>query len=954
MPTFLTETGKSLPTTLEPLDPRHALMLLDWVFFKPSHLKQYLYRADADLYRRSGLRALRASWRRVAYRRVYLTAVTTTLVLFGAFSLLFLVLGLPLDGWSMIRGLLFAALMSAAFAIATSTAGNVGWGVATGVAAGITFGVVSSLSWGAGWLSWGIALGVALGLTWGTAAGYTGGVALGLLVAIVGGVAEGLLFGVSNGIAWGIIVGLSLGLIIFIGALRLPFYLVQLLAAAWASIRGGPARVRLSRSPALHDEYVVFPFPGLNGLLGRALNEKLDSGVGCARTLLRNSFQSWAVSRAFSHYLSTTPDPLKVLYEILDQPGLDEYVVEPLSSQQFSQMPGARAALLGQIGNVFVDISGRDSVLLERLAWSMTRPLRGKSHGTLLPLIHLLLEVEQAGLSAPTASVAAIITSERIDAVLPAIQELPHGLELLQSFQVMLQALQATDIESIAGVQAALDQLSIAPEDTLRRQVLERLRALGDVSLEVARYQQATSPSTRAAAVNRAIGMLSELAERLDEMRVPERTILRAIIQRWQQVVSEAAGRLGEQALREMSAPERFTLAGEGGRRSTFWERPATPFPNPYIAGRPVEPPLFVGRRDILNRILEHWQGAHTPDSIILYGHRRMGKTSILRNLADYAPPDSLLAFLDLKGERATARHLGDLFLSLADAVHATASKRFPDLPAPDPANYAQPAAAKIHFERLLREVLNRLPPKAYLILTLDEFESLQEAIEAGDLPHQAFDLLRSLSQQRRVALVLAGLHTLDEMSRDYQQAFFSSYVNVKVSYLTLPAAEQLIARPMPDFALNYHPDVLTEIFHLTHGQPLLIQRICQELVFHLNHELFDLDRRREVRVLPADLRATLTDEFLLRESRYFDGIWNDQIAPYPDQAAVMYALARVDAPLAVEELAHRADLDTGRVQHALAALDKRDLVACEGDSWNLLMPLIRRWLRLRAAQSER
>ena len=36
-----------------------------------------------------------------------------------------------------------------------------------------------------------------------------------------------------------------------------------------------------------------------------------------------------------------------------------------------------------------------------------------------------------------------------------------------------------------------------------------------------------------------------------------------------------------------------------------------------------------------------------------------------------------------------------------------------------------------------------------------------------------------------RIALILAGLHTLEEMSQDYQQAFFGSYQNEKVSYLS-------------------------------------------------------------------------------------------------------------------------------------------------------------------------
>ena len=58
------------------------------------------------------------------------------------------------------------------------------------------------------------------------------------------------------------------------------------------------------------------------------------------------------------------------------------------------------------------------------------------------------------------------------------------------------------------------------------------------------------------------------------------------------------------------------------------------PIDNPYIAGVPVAPPLFRGREDIYRRIHQLWSGGQArKPPIILYGHRRMGKSSILRNL---------------------------------------------------------------------------------------------------------------------------------------------------------------------------------------------------------------------------------------------------------------------------------------------------------------------------------
>jgi hypothetical protein len=396
-----------------------------------------------------------------------------------------------------------------------------------------------------------------------------------------------------------------------------------------------------------------------------------------------------------------------------------------------------------------------------------------------------------------------------------------------------------------------------------------------------------------------------------------------------------------------MAPSDRRALSG-GHRRASLWSRPAEPYPNPYKAGDPVYPPLFVGRGDVFGRIREVWGRKANPDSVILYGHRRMGKSSILRNLGPYAPPGSLLAYADLKAETAFAKGAHHLLRGLADVVAWTAQERGLSIPEPDAAAYAAPHEASLAFRRLLRRVLAALPEEATLVLALDEFEALDASVREGKLGREVYDYVRALTQEPRIVLALAGLHTLDEMSRDYQAAFFGSYANILVSYLPPEAAQQLVTRPTPDFPLDYHPDVVQQIIAETHGQPLLVQRLCQELVNRVNHELFDLEREREARVTPPDLAAVLGDDFLRREVRYFDGLWVDQVAGRPAAAAVLRALAA--RPATAGDLAAGMGRSLAEVQDALRYLAVRDLVSAGAeDRWDLVIPLMRRWLRLRA-----
>ena len=92
-----------------------------------------------------------------------------------------------------------------------------------------------------------------------------------------------------------------------------------------------------------------------------------------------------------------------------------------------------------------------------------------------------------------------------------------------------------------------------------------------------------------------------------------------------------------------------------------MWSLPAEPFDNPYVAGDPVYPPLLAGRKDIFDRIGEVWSAKDDPDSIILYGHRRMGKSSILRNLDQVAPPGAVIVYADMAGETSFVESTADL-----------------------------------------------------------------------------------------------------------------------------------------------------------------------------------------------------------------------------------------------------------------------------------------------------
>ncbi|NOQ63910.1 MAG: AAA family ATPase [Methyloprofundus sp.] len=66
---------------------------------------------------------------------------------------------------------------------------------------------------------------------------------------------------------------------------------------------------------------------------------------------------------------------------------------------------------------------------------------------------------------------------------------------------------------------------------------------------------------------------------------------------------------------------------------------------NPYIAGNPVgNGGAFVGRADIMRDVLRIFS-RHEENAIVLYGQRRIGKTSVLQYLKKSLSQDKAQAY---------------------------------------------------------------------------------------------------------------------------------------------------------------------------------------------------------------------------------------------------------------------------------------------------------------------
>jgi hypothetical protein len=358
---------------------------------------------------------------------------------------------------------------------------------------------------------------------------------------------------------------------------------------------------------------------------------------------------------------------------------------------------------------------------------------------------------------------------------------------------------------------------------------------------------------------------------------------------------------------------------------------------SPYVIGVPLtaQQEIFVGRTDISARIEGLLLDRRRPP-LLLYGQRRMGKTSLLNNLGRLLPSTIVPLFVDLQGPASQASDYAGFLYNIARGM-ADSAQRQRELTLPLLAREALAADPFTRFDEWLDEVERALGGNTAL-LALDEFEALDSAITKGRFDEEALlGTLRHLIQHRpRFKVLLTGSHILDELQR------WASYlINVQVvhiSYLNEAEARQLIERPVQDFALRYEPDASQRVLDLTRGHPFLVQLLCAEIVALKNEQ--DPAVRRLARL--ADVEAAVP-EALRHGSFFFADIQQNQADA--DALALLRFLAAQGEKAVVsrEDLARQLP-DPDGLDQALTPLTRRELIEAVGGGYRFQVELIRRW----------
>jgi hypothetical protein len=317
----------------------------------------------------------------------------------------------------------------------------------------------------------------------------------------------------------------------------------------------------------------------------------------------------------------------------------------------------------------------------------------------------------------------------------------------------------------------------------------------------------------------------------------PQRLALRAVEDRLETLLRELADHRRRLPARLRPVAARWLALVIARRRELDAQAEADQeIDSPYVVGLPLgeQQEIFVGRTDIGRRLERLVLDPRRPP-LLLYGQRRMGKTSLLNNLGRLLPSTIVPVFVDLQGPTSHARDDVGFFSAMAHAMVRSARERrrltWPALPRDQLAR--DPFVA---FEQWLADIHDHLGD-ATVLLVLDEFEALEHALGEGRLSESGIlGTLRHVIQHwPRFKLLMAGSHTLDEMKR--WPSYLINVQTLHVGYLNEAAARKLVEEPVKGFPLRYEPAASARALALTRGHPYLLQLLCAEIIAVKNEQ---------------------------------------------------------------------------------------------------------------------
>lgn len=365
---------------------------------------------------------------------------------------------------------------------------------------------------------------------------------------------------------------------------------------------------------------------------------------------------------------------------------------------------------------------------------------------------------------------------------------------------------------------------------------------------------------------------------------------------------------------------------------------------------------MFYGRDDLLRRMSDLICSSPTLKSVVIYGQKRTGKSSVLFHLARSLTPPIVPVEFSLGQTASTISLPAFLYLIMqeVDTVLLRQWVEATDAPPPRPGYEELCTLPELKFHDYMGQVhrflSQRVPGgRPRLMLLIDEFSYLYNAISAGHLPTSFMKSWKAILEKRYFGCVLVGQQVMVPFMRQFQNEFQVSE-QIPLSYLDPEGAKELIETPIRipiTLETRYRGPALPLLLELTAGSPYYIQIFCNRLVQYMN-------RKRKRVVSDADIERVKI-ELVSGNNRLDEGAFDNlmsvgdqEVDPLKrrDVEAALRAVAAATKRQRYYDLNSSASAAGGPATEILNELVDREVLEREGSSrYRIRVGLFKEWL---------